>query len=200
MEKKVFGAIDLTNVYLHRTDPHHGKMYDRKTGSLNLYHSTVPTRDVEDGYTEEELIEWHNEIIENGGKAKLYFFKEAYYMGVKKAYVEIDLLRKRKSFFIGYSIYNSSRVIDFCEDNGIYDIDNLEIEVSTEAPSPNDVGELQEEDLRRSNVVYVSLNDTYIFTVSKDDGLYKAVKEVDQILQEAGEYLKEAFDFYLMFE
>jgi len=62
------------------------------------------------------------------------------------------------------------------------------------------VGELQEEDLRRSNVVYVSLNDTYIFTVSKDDGLYKAVKEVDQILQEAGEYLKEAFDFYLMFE
>ena len=199
MEKKVFGVIDLTNVYLHRTDPHHGKMYDRK-GRLRLYDNTVPTRDIEDDYTEEELVKWHNEIIENGGKAKLYFFKEAYYMGVKKAYVEIDLLRKRKSFLVGYSVYNSSRVIDFCEDNGIYDISKLEVKVSTEVPSPNDVGELDEGDLRRSNVVYVSLNDTYIFTVSKDNGLYKAVKEVDQILQEAGEYLKEAYNFHLMFE
>lgn len=197
---KVFGAVDLTNIYLYKTDPHHGDMRDHKTGHMNLYDNTVPCVSIEDNYTEEEIIEWYNEIVENGGKAKLYYFGESYYIGWKKAYAEIDLLKKRKSFLVGYSFYNSSRVIDFCEDNGIYDIDNLEIQVSTEAPSPNDAGELEEVDLRSTNVIYVSLNDTYIFTVSKRNGLYKAVKEVDEILQEAGEYLKEAYNFHLMFE
>lgn len=197
---KVFGAVDLTNIYLYKTDPHHGDMRDHKTGHMNLYDNTVPCVSIEDNYTEEEIIEWYNEIVENGGKAKLYYFGESYYIGWKKAYAEIDLLKKRKSFLVGYSFYNSSRVIDFCEDNGIYDIDNLEVQVSTEAPSPNDAGELEEVDLRSTNVIYVSLNDTYIFTVSRRNGLYKAVKEVDEILQEAGEYLKEAHDFHLMYE